>query len=385
MKIEFGDIYPDLLAVSEVVDDSLLEKDKRNVIFRITGTVVDLIGVNQYVLFTRTLDAKMAVVSGNTATDPVYIQLNSKELLNFLGTYRTGETKVDKITFEQTKQGVKLTVVESDTTTKKTTTSSWDFGTYVINAQLLSAINRTAPTTGLTQIKGSELKSYTRNLLPITEPGTGIFSKVVFGTDYAVAFSKTHVTFIKNGLGSPMSGIQMPQRCVAFLDKVMCEEEDITVGLDTPYMYLKGTNSEAYIRYEDKLPDYKKYIDVYSTDHSMTVDLAYFKAMLKRVGILRDEAVTIKLLDDESALMFANSHLNQELPVLASEDMAVLKGKAIRVMPEVFEKAIIAGACADGGGLNLYLAPITETNALLCFGDSTGNWFSAINIKLITG
>lgn len=380
----FDNLVDNLKDIAEVVEDSLLSEDARNVIFKFIEETndVELIGVNQLVTFTRPLDKQYYTLDAEETdfTQGVrYIQLKSKELLDFLTSYKSlRRTSVEEVSFEPVQSGrIVCRMLEKNTDTGELTTSSYTFCSTEVNKNVLRNITLAKPDKELEEISGNTLLFYTRNMLPLITAGTSLYSKVCFGSDYVVAFSQTHATLIENVLPESLQGVTLIYRSVSFLDKVLCNADILKVSKGEHHLYFETETSKAFIVYDNRLPDYSMQLNGFKKDHAFTLDRIYLKDILKRLK-LTNESVEFTIDDETSSVTLKNSKFIQDIRLLRMKDMPKVKFK---VMPEIINRAILGSDDEFSSELYVYYCPLPNKTAILAFTDNSNKWFSSISIK----
>lgn len=383
----FDDLVQNLADISEVVEDSLLSEDMRNVIFEIKRDAITLVGINQLIVFRRPLDHQYFTIIDSNDSEYndegiCYIQLKSKELSGFLGAYKgVRHTSVDEVTFETGKNGVlKCTVVEKDLEDGKLYSSSWAFNIIEVKRNMLPQLQMKRPDGDLETINSNSLMFYTRNMLPILQAGTSLYSKLIFGEDYVVAFDSTHVTFMKNIIGGSLSGFSLLYRGVTFLDKVICNSSLVSIAKMERHLFFETENSQAFIIYDNRMPDYSMYIKMFKRDHAFMLDRVYLKDILKRLKLL-NESVEFVVNSEGHELLMKNTKYIQGVPLLQEKALDEYGTIKFKVMPEVLNKAVIGSDDEFSSGLYVYYCLQPNKSALLVFSDDSDSWFSTISIK----
>lgn len=382
----FDYLVQNLTDVSEVVEDALLSEDLRNVIFEITKDSITLVGVNQLVVFRRPLDHQYYAITSTEQSDFIndgicYIQLKSKELTGYLNSYKgVRRTSIEEVTFKKVENKVKCTVAEKDLDNGRMYSSSWVFNNIEVKKSMFSQLNMQKPSEELTVMDSNNLLFYTKNMLPLLQAGTSLYSKLVFSEDYVIAFTATHVTFMNNILGGSFAGFTLLYRAVTFMDKVICNSGQVSVGRMERHLYFETDTSQAFIMYDNRLPDYKLYLNMYNRDHAFTLDRVYLKDILKRLKLL-NESVELAIDSDNNELALKNTKFAQSIPLMqvkALDEYGVFKFK---IMPDILNKAVIGSDDEFSGEIFVYYCPQPNKTALLVLTDDSNSWFSAISIK----
>jgi len=383
LVFDYDYMLSNLSDISEVVDDGLLSEDARNVIFKVSETDVELIGVNQLITFTRPLDKQYFTVSveASELEDGIaYMQLKSKELISFLSSYKgLRRTEVEEVLLETMESNrVKCKVTEKDTDNGVLTSSSWVFNNIPIKPNVMSNATLPKPDVELEEIDGNTIMFYTRNMFPLLSAGTSLYSKLCFGDDYVVAFSPTHVTLMSNVLCDSLKGVVLMYRSVSFMDKVLCNADIIKVAKTQYHLYFETETTRAFIKYDNKMPAYTQYIDGFKKESAFSLDRVYLKDILKRLKLV-NESVEFAIHGEDSNMSMKNSKFAQDMSLLQVKGMeGVVKFK---IMPEILSKAVIGNDDEFSSVLYVYFSPQPNKSAILTFTDDSNMWFSSINVK----
>lgn len=397
MKIVFkyDELLQNLVDLSLVVEDIMSSEDMKNVIFRFTKDDVQLIGINQIVnSFKRTLpkDIYRVEISDEEFKDGVaYLQIKSKEIINYLSSYKSlRRTEVEEVELNLVNNlTIVCKVVEKDLESGQVYLSSYNFNNIPIKPNLINNINLTSSE----DIEGevvplSDILLYTKNMLPIMKNDTGLFGQLVFGDDgVVVAFNAKFTTFMRNKLPSSFSGIKLSYRAISFIDKIFSSDtEVICKKLDRHlHIYSAGTNSEAFIVYDAKLPNYKMTKDLFVKDHAFVLDRVYFKDILKRLSLV-NESIEIKIKCDEDIIEVKNSKFHQTVPILQKKALDEYNQISFKLLPDTLNKIIIGSDDEFSPQSFVYYCPQPTGDAVLAFTDSSGSdgvnaWYSVVKIR----
>lgn len=382
---DYASLVSDLSDLAEVVEDGLVSEDLRNVIFKFTPESTELIGANQLITFKRTLKPENCRVFAEDADykDGVrYIQFNSKELNNLLGSYKgVRRTSVEEVSFElQASNRVKCTVYEKDLETNDMRLSSWTLVDIPMKKNVLGLINISSPSTELQTVEARTILFYTKNMLPLLQTGTTLYSRLTFAEDYVISFTQKCVTFMRNMLPDAFKGILLTHRAVSFMGKVLCNADTVGVSRDDQYLYFETDNSRAFIRYDNRLPQYKMYLDSFKRDHAFSLDRIYLKDTLKRLK-LSNELVELTVDTEKSEIVLKNTSFIQSLDLLQTKALDECGNIRFKVMPDVIADTILGSDDEFSQNLFVYYCPQHNKVAIVVFTDDSGSWFSCITVK----
>lgn len=397
-----------LVSVASVVEDSLSSEDMKNIIFKLDkSNSVKLIGINQLIKFRKELDKDSYTLDladeDVDSNGVMFMQLKSKELLGFLNSYKSvRKTVVTDVIFESMQRGqIKCTVLEKElpdgagslsseeieflvnSEDTKTIASHWVFNNVPVKPNLLGDINLVAPDGELTTIPRENILFHTRNLLPVMQNGTNLFSYMMFDGGNVVAFNAAYTTVMKNevGEGGVFDAMKLSYRAISFMDKIICNDEFISVAKTDRHIYFKTDSSEAFIVFDNKLAAYQSYVDMFIKDHAIVLDRVYLKDVLKRLSLVNDNIEFSIEGGDQNKVTLRNSKFSQELPILQSKDIDKFNKITFKIMPDVLNKAIIGSDDEFPSDVFVYYCPHANNNVIV-FADGSGSWFSVVRVKV---
>lgn len=407
-KCNFQPLLDNLSAVASVVEDSLTDDKVKNIIFKFNryddgrSNTAQLIGINQSIVYRRSIedgvysvgleeDDCTAISHEDGSVEKVcYLQIKSKDLMNFLGTYKSVRTTtVEEVTFSINERGkIKCSVLELDKDTQKPLISNRVFDNYPISASISKGINFKSVTEGLVSIPCVNLLVHTKNLLPLMSNVSSLYGYLTFGEEHAVVFGSTCVTLMNNMLleGDVFKNIKLSYRIVTFIDKVICSDPNNTVECaltDAGQLYFKTDNSEASVIYDTKLPEYQLYIDAFSREHAFSLDRKYLKDVLKRFS-LSDETIEVTINAAESELRLSNSVFSQSISLKQVKNLDEFSNVSFKILPDVVNRAIIGSDDEFNFDTFMYFCPKDGKNVMLIFADESGTWYSVVSVKTFT-
>ena len=409
---KYNELLTNLKDVSSVVEDALLSDDLKNIIFKFIKCEdrirVKLIGINQLITFRRSLEDECytAELDDSEFNDKniFYIQLKSKELLAFLDSYKgLRKTHVEEVTFENLDAiNIKCSILEKDNDTGVPYISSWVFNNIGIKPNMIGAIELAEPETELNCIPCANILVHTRNLVPIMQNGTNLYSNMQMDSSHVVAFNPAYTTIMTNmmNIGDVLSGLKLSYRGVSFMDKILCsdpynDEEHVKFnelsGLDEPYDYVKiaktathiffrTKNSEAFVLYDTKLANYETTAKMFVKDHAIVIDRIYLKDILKRLSLIND-MIEFNIKCTDNCVELKNSKYSQDIPILQSKGLEEYQNIKFKIMPDVLNKAIIGDDAEFSDSTFVYFCPQPNGSAMIVFADDSGTWFSIVKVK----
>lgn len=373
--------------IAIVVEDAMSSDDMKNIIIRVykeTG-VVEVIGVNQIITYRVELENGSYFIEVDDSeykdNGVAEVQVKSKELNAFLGTFKSiRRTKVTDVELSTVKNKVSVTVVETDVDTGREYRSNWMLDNIPIKVNMLSSLNLTMPNEETEVMDVSAMMLYTSSLFPIMQNSANLYSKLVFGENYVVAFSTTSTTLMKNFLGGVFKNFCLSYRALSFMKSVVCNEPAVEVAKTDERICLRMGNSVAFVRYDAKMPNYDMYEKMIEKNHAIVLDRQYFKDVLKRLSLV-NESIVFTINMETETVEVKNSKFHQELPILQSKAMHELGEVTFKALPEVFNKAIIGDDAAFSESVFMYLVPQEKGGYTLIFADDSGSWNSVLRTR----
>ena len=396
-------------AVSVVVEDTMTSEDAKNVIIRVSGNEVKFIGVSAAIVYRRTLDPAAVSIEEPTEEDTL-VQLKSKDFRGFLNSYKnTRRMKVEQVVLDfKAPDRVECVVVERKVSkeseqqsmfgsfeeeSKEDTTrrSRRYFKVTRIRPAMLKDINAPSPTENLEEYNTVLLQGFLQNTLPIIASGNTVYSRLWFGEDYVVAQSGAFMTLLKNKLvseeNSAFRGIVLMHRVVAFLDKMIANEEYVQAFRDKQTLYIKAGYGEAFMRYMVEAPQYKVIKDSYNRESGVTFDRLDFKDILRRFSMSQD-SIVVTFDIENNQLVLSNTDSTQMIDLNFVKNMDSYSGQKFKIMPDVLNRAIIGvdekfikPDVAYGEDVFLYICLSPNGQQLLYLSDCNNFWFSSVNVK----
>lgn len=415
MKLKFSCEYNELLTklkdVSIVAEDALSNEDLKNIIFRFERgedkVRVKLVGVNQLITYRRAIeDDKYSVVieDDTSGNDVFYLQIKSKELISFLDSYKSvRKTHVEEVTFENDGTTlIRCSVLERDNDTGNPHISGWSFSNIGIKPNMIGNIELKNNSTELTCVPCRNILVHTRNLSPIMQNGTNLYSNLQMDSEYVVAFNQAYTVLMRNvmALDGVLAGLKLSFRAVSFMDKIICndpinDDEHSTfneaTGFDEPYdyvnisktethLYFQTKSGEAFIIYDTKLADYQTAAKMFVKEHAIVIDRIYLKDILKRLSLVND-MVEFYIQPSDGVVKLSNSKYSQDIPILQSKGLDSIGSVGFKIMPDILSKAIIGDDNEFSESTFVYYCPQPNGSAIIAFADDSGSWFSIVRVN----
>lgn len=401
LRISYNDLVPSLDYVSSVVEDKFLEDNMRNIIFLFRrsaqGVSLMLAGYNKIATcrtvltdvdyeFTGDEEDKWMQLDDGTAI--TYMQIKSKELNNFLGSFRSlKKTKPTDCEFATVRNKVRLIVQEepkdeSDERAEQLrNTSLWMFDNAILKPAVLHDILMELPTEGEESIASTDVLFYLNTLFPLVsdEGGSSLPSKMHFSDEYIFCVPN-FATLMVNQLPSAFKGIVLAYSALNFLKKVSEHTEYMAVNKTGTHITIKTDNSEAFLRYMTKMPDHTIYTRECKKDHMVAIDRVYLREVLKRLALTNDN-VTVTVKPEENVITFSNTKYSSDIPIYTQRGLEELGTDiTFKMVQNHLNKAIIGDDSVFPDVLGIYLNR-KGSGFTLVFSDTTGQWFSTMQVR----
>lgn len=422
MNITFK--YKELVAilseVATVIDESLANEDMKNIIFEIKNDVLNIITTSTAIVYKRTVDKSIYsfAIDENEYTQEdnnvVYrFQLKSKELLNFLNTYkslkRTQANEVKFTTLENkrvecsvTEEEVVKNVTDNDNETDEigflsdkqdnidkkvrkgfVSKSRWMFTTSAIKLSILNSIKQNVDENEKEiELKGTDIAYHTKNMLQVVSNKIPTYSYTLFDKEYVLGFNPAYTTVMKNKLNTDgiFENMKLSYKVIQFLDKIISKNDKVKVVKTQTHLCVITDNSVSFLIYETKMPNYRPYIDLYTRNFYISVDKLFLKDILKRLSLLK-ETIEFDVDVPNRVINLSNSKFSQPIHIATSYNMDDRRFR-FKIMPEVLTKAISCSNYDESNNeLRLYYCP-SESTTILVFTDAEDTWFTTAKIAI---
>lgn len=421
IKFKYKELLAILTEVATVIDDSLANEDMKNIIFEIKNDVLNIITTSTTIVYKHSVDKEIYVLDikedeyTQEDDDLVYrFQLKSKELLNFLNTYKSSKrtqanevkfTTLDnmhiecKVTEEEIVKTVQKEETDSDeigflseqgnveeTTTQRkgfVSTSKWLFNTAAIKLSILMSIKQKVDANAdVKEIKGKDIAYHTKNMLQVVSNKIPTYSYTLFDKEYVLGFNPAYTTVMKNRLNTDglFENIKLSYKVIQFLDKIISKNETVKVVKTQTHLCVMTDNSVSFLIYETKMPNYRPYIDLFIKNFYISLDKMFLKDIIKRLSLLK-ETIEFDIDVPNRVIRLSNSKFSQPIIIQHSHNMDD-RTFHFKIMPEVLTKAISCSNYEDmNNELRLYYCP-SESTTILVFTDGEDSWFTTAKIAI---
>ena len=390
LTCEFTPFYEVVSDLAIVADDSMASEEMRNIIFRIVKddsgvSKLILIGANNMITSKRYLssDKYNIEIEDKELVDDIFtFQVKCKELMQFLSSYKsTRRTIVKEVSFRlNDRKAVICEVLELDKETEVPYLSNWVFNPNPVKEAISMYINLDMPEQ-TSSIDTASLLLPVRTLLPILSNVNTLYGQLVVGEDKVVAFNPTCTSLMNNTMkgNGVFENISIPYRGVAVIDKLLNGLDFVSIGKTSNYIYIGTDSSETFIRFLDKLADYKSYISAYKQDSGIMIDRLMLKDVLKRLSIL-SENIEFIVKPSEDLVTLKNSKFSMDISILQKKGMESFEGTGFKISPDVLNRVLVGSDDEFDVNTRIYYCPVTENKASIVFSDLTDMWFSMVSV-----
>ena len=411
MKVNFkyDDFLANLLTVANVLNESTVSEDIKNVIIQVDGNDVTVMGVTSLLVYKKKVGADaVTVIREDGDKDSEYLSVKIKELIDFLNTYKSlRKTVVDEVILETVRNTeskniirIRCTVVEKtipvdEFDEPKTSISHWMFNAVPVKPNMLPFINMQVPE-GITQINLSKYSIHTKQLANILQPGAGIHSSLHFTKDWVYAKGNAFSTYMRNQTTEEtevFTDVDLAYRTVNFIERIASNstsEDTIGVAKDDKFIFFVTNKDEViYTAYTvTRDTTYAGCIEAFTKDNCILVNRFSLREALKRFSLKNDSInVTIKLSD--GVVEMKNSMFDQQLAILNQKGFEGLDEVHFSIMPNILGSGIICDDISEQAGseeLCLYYCTTSKGINILCLSDllkydSDNLWFTYMNTK----
>ena len=439
MRLFFNDfdyLYNTLSNIQIVSEDSMSDEKTKTIIFKMKkdDSSLQLIGLNKLITLRVGFDTSKYTLEfdesdNNRFKDGIlFVSLYSKELINFLSTYRSmALTRVEGIAFEFNERNMIKCIVyeveDSDASVSSSSTSEdmgfigegmmeiesaseadddspskhyhsqWVFENVPIKNSILPAINIASPDKELEPISKLAMKVYTKHLIPIMDNDMAMFSMMLFIDKKVIVFNNAFTTIMSDMLNenTVFDKIRLNTKVMTFMDKNIldniADEEDTFEALrieNTDYIYLKWDNNEAFVRYDKNIPVYKTFLEAVSRDHYIKINRLYLRDVLKRLNLVND-SIEFTIDVNNEIVNLRNSKFSQDIEITDKEGMDTIEKLSFKIMPVILNKSIIGDdnewRDTEPDVMICYNQNDTK-NQFITFTGDTKSWVSVIRAKM---
>lgn len=422
IKFKYKELLEILTDVATVIDESLANEDMKNIIFEVKDNVLQIITTSTMIVYKHsvpedvyTLDIAEDEYETEDNVRVYRFQLRSKELLNFLNTYKSAKrtevsevrfTKIDSMHMEcrvKEEEVIKEPTEEVDTDTDEigflseteqkeevthkrkgfTSESKWLFATANIKLSILTSIKQTVEDNAdVKEVKGKDIAYHTKNMLQVVSNKIPTYSYTLFDKEYVLGFNPAYTTVMKNRLNDDniFEGMKLSYKVIQFLDKIISKNEVVKVVKTPTHLCVITDNSVSFLIYETKMPNYRPYIDLFTKNFYISLDKLFLKDILKRLSLLK-ETIEFNVDVPNRVIQLSNSKFSQPIIIQHSHNMDDRTFR-FKIMPDVLTKAISCSNYEDSNNeLRLYYCP-SESTTILVFTDGEDSWFTTAKIAI---
>lgn len=389
LRLHFDRLVEKLEDVSTVVDDAMLDESVKNIIFKLGNKSLMLAGYNPRAICRTMLDPVDIETEFTEGELPesgvVYFQIKAKELNTFLNTFKgLKQTEAETCEFETFNNRIRLNVTEVPKDAEKEylrQTSRWIFDTLPVKDYIIDEINTEIDSSKLENVASDDVLLYLSSLTPLLQSngGDNLPSKMHFSEDYVFTIS-TFATLFENVLPEAFKNIVLTYSSISFLKKVVEKNDVIFVSKTDTHLIIRVDESEAFLRFQVKMPDCSLYVNSFKKDHAVVIDRQYFKDVLKRFTLV-NEAITFEVKPSSNTITLSNTKSTQDIPLLQIKNMEQLEGIKFKLAWQILSKAIIGDDSVFSEQLFVYIVPNQKSGYTLIFSDNSGKWFSMIQVR----
>ena len=405
----FSTNYEKLMsAISEVqpvAEDTHSDAKVRNIIFELeqteNGNKCTVIGVNGFITFKRPLDVSDSTIKledNEKVNGKYYFQLNSKEIVNYLSSYRgLSRTEASDVIFETVNNRIRVTVIEVEkgkaekfgAEEGKTYSNYWMFNPVSMSNRILQYVQQTKGDEELTELNIGDILLYTNVALQLllNDPQQKQYSSLFFSEKVVYIQSAAFSTVLANAFAESgiFDGIAIFYGVVSFLNKVfsITESETFSCYKGAGFIYLEWDDKCAFIKYDTVIPPFKHVVEGYKLEHYVKVDRLQIKDIIRRL-LLADSDTIISIDTENNCVRFDNEIYNQTLTYSDIVEMAEYTDKKFRIKPAILGKAIIGkeeNFSDEESTINLVYCSQNSGSLIFCISDDTGAWFSYIKVR----
>lgn len=389
LRLHFNKLVEKLEDVSTVVEDTMLDESVKNIIFKLGNKSLTLAGYNPRAICRTILDPVDVETEFSENELPesgvIYFQIKAKELNTFLNTFKgLKQTEAEMCEFETFNNRIRLNITEVPKDAEKEylrQTSRWIFDTLPVKDYIIEEINTVIDGSKLVNVASDDVLLYLSSLMPLLQNngGDNLPSKIHFSNEYVFTVSN-FATLFENILPEAFHDIVLTYSSVSFLKKVVEKNEVIFVGKTDTHLIIRVDDSEAFLRFQTKMPDHTLYVNSFKKDHAVVIDRQYFKDVLRRFTLV-NEAITFEVKPNENVITLNNTKSTQDIPLLQTKNMESLEGAKFKLAWQILSKAIIGDDAVFSEQLFLYILPNPKSGYTLVFSDNSGKWFSLVQVR----
>lgn len=378
-KVSYSELASVLGYVNTILSDKTVDDKMKNVIFLVEKDEVTVVGYSA-LTFARTKlnDVETEGVEGNWD-----FQVKSSELNKIIASYNNlYKTKVEYLEFEKSSNN-KIKVIVHEEAIKEEDSRLSQIGVFRLDSiPILDSVNKEIHMEFPSEpdsILSGDLLLYIDSLFPLmsNDSSSSLVSKLNFSEDYIFVTASYISSFFVNKLPDSFKGLTLGYSSVNFLKKLCEGVESIDVQRIDRYLCIQSGLTEAFLKFQNVRIRHEPYVNRMSTENGLVLDRLYLKDVLKRMLVSSQDGMAQMT---EHGLEVSNSGFSQIIPINNKKgDVDNLKFK---ISVPVLVKTIVGDDSVFPSELFLYFVKTGPTGYMLYVKDSTGGWFSTIQVRV---
>lgn len=378
LRVSYSELQSVLGYVNTILSDKTVDEKMKNVIFLVEDGLATVVGYSS-LTFSRT---KLNDCETEDVEDKWSFQVKSSELNKIISSYNNlYKTKVDYIDFVEFKNKIKVVIHEE--AIKEEDSRLSQTGNFLLdNIPLLEAIKREITLDfpeETDSILSSDLLLYIDSLFPLmsNDSASSLVSKLNFAKDYIFVTASYISSFFVNRLPDAFKDLTLGYSSVNFLKRLCDGVESIDVQRLDKYLCIESGMTEAFLRYQRVKVKHEPYVNRMSSDNGIVLDRLYLKDVLKRMSVSSQDGVA-KMVED--GLEVSNEGFTQIIPL--NNKKGEVDTLRFKMSVPVMVKTILGDDNVMPEELFLYFVKTGASGYLLYVKDSTGAWFSVIQVRM---
>ena len=378
LRVNYSELQSVLGYVNTILSDKTVDEKMKNVIFLVEDGLATVVGYSS-LTFSRT---KLNDCETEDVEDKWSFQVKSSELNKIISSYNNlYKTKVDYIDFVEFKNKIKVVIHEE--AIKEEDSRLSQTGNFLLdNIPLLEAIKREITLDfpeETDSILSSDLLLYIDSLFPLmsNDSASSLVSKLNFAKDYIFVTASYISSFFVNRLPDAFKDLTLGYSSVNFLKRLCDGVESIDVQRLDKYLCIESGMTEAFLRYQRVKVKHEPYVNRMNSDNGIVLDRLYLKDVLKRMSVSSQDGVA-KMVED--GLEVSNEGFTQIIPL--NNKKGEVDTLRFKMSVPVMVKTILGDDNVMPEELFLYFVKTGASGYLLYVKDSTGAWFSVIQVRM---
>lgn len=378
LRVSYSELQSVLGYVNTILSDKTVDEKMKNVIFLVEDGLATVVGYSS-LTFSRT---KLNDCETEDVEDKWSFQVKSSELNKIISSYNNlYKTKVDYIDFVEFKNKIKVVIHEE--AIKEEDSRLSQTGNFLLdNIPLLEAIKREITLDfpeETDSILSSDLLLYIDSLFPLmsNDSASSLVSKLNFAKDYIFVTASYISSFFVNRLPDAFKDLTLGYSSVNFLKRLCDGVESIDVQRLDKYLCIESGMTEAFLRYQRVKVKHEPYVNRMNSDNGIVLDRLYLKDVLKRMSVSSQDGVA-KMVED--GLEVSNEGFTQIIPL--NNKKGEVDTLRFKMSVPVMVKTILGDDNVMPEELFLYFVKTGASGYLLYVKDSTGAWFSVIQVRM---